>query len=155
MSSLTGQHYSTLSFSVGADSTRTVVVSGSTDTATVAVTTDTTTTSAPLPTTGRILLVNSAPGVGPVRRLCLSREQRQHASLRRILVRRAGTGTTQSTSPYRYMFPFNPGTYTFAVTNPGSTTALVSTTLTLATNDQWTVVLTTTAGTLALAATKQ
>jgi hypothetical protein len=144
-----GHSYGTVSFSISADSSRTVVVSGGLDTAVVTVAADTATAT---PLTGHILLVNSAPGVGPFD----------------VYVYRANVDSTlhfggfsfssgtQPGSPYRWSFPFNPGTYTFDVTAPGSTTPLASAVLTLATADEWTVVLTQAgSGSLALTATKQ
>ena len=151
ISSSTGRHYSTLAFSVGPDSSRTVVISGGADTAAVSVTTDTVIT-VPVPNTGQILLVNSAPGVGPfdVYVYRANSDSTLHFGSFSF-----GAGTPQSTSPYRYLFPFNPGSYTFVVTNPGSTTALATTVVTLAARDVWTVVLATSVeGGLVLTATK-
>jgi hypothetical protein len=156
LSSTSGRSFGTLSFSVDPDSNRTVVISGTPDTAVVSVAADSTTPTAaggPQPLTGQILLVNSAPGVGPfdVYVYRANSDSTLHFGSFSF-----GAGTAQSTSPYRYLFPFNPGTYTFVVTNPGSTTALVSTTLTLATQDEWVVMLTKAGnGTLALQATRQ
>jgi hypothetical protein len=150
-----GHLFTGISFSVDPDSTRTVVVSGGVDTAVVSVAIDSNITGPgqPVPTTGHILMVNSAPGVGPfdvtVTRAALD-------STLRFGGFSFGVGTPQSPSPLQYSFPFQPDTYTFDITNPGSNTPLASTVVTLATGDNWLLVLTTSIeGGLVLQATKQ
>lgn len=153
--SASGRASAPISFSIDADSTRTVVVSGTPDTAvaSIAIDSNIVNPSQPVPTTGHILMVNSAPGVGPfdvtVTRAAVD-------STLRFSGFSFGVGTPQSTSPLQYSFPFQPDTYTFDVTNPGATNALASAQVTLATGDQWVLVLTTDGnGNLQLTATKE
>ncbi|HEY4320455.1 MAG TPA: hypothetical protein VGM77_04675 [Gemmatimonadales bacterium] len=156
LQSAAGHVFASVNFSIDPDSSRTVVVSGTTDTAVVSVPVDSN-LNAPsggvgIPQSGHILLINSALGVGPFD-VTISRanvDSTVHLSDFAF-----GAGSAQSPAAYRYNFPFSPDTYTFTVSNPGTTTALATAQITLAIGDQWTAVLTNAGGTLTLTATRQ
>ncbi|HEY4101715.1 MAG TPA: hypothetical protein VGM20_12655 [Gemmatimonadales bacterium] len=102
---------------------------------------------------GSVLLVNSAPGVGPFDVVVY---QANSDSVYHFGSFAYGAGSQPPPAPYGFYIPFVPATYTFTVANPGSNTALASTELTLATDDKWTVLLTKSVeGDLVLTATKQ
>jgi hypothetical protein len=137
-----GQVFASLSFAVGKDRSRTVVLSGGLDTATVAVANDTIATNpggSYHSVVGSLLLVNSAPGAGP---FDIYVSQANSDSIVHMSNFAFGSGTLPPPAPYGFYVPFLAGTYTIDITNPGDTTPLASTTLMLAVDDRWTVILT-------------
>jgi hypothetical protein len=144
-------------FSISAGSRHTVVLSGRGDnTAAVSIATDTISTgtggSGYQSHAGSLLLVNSAPNVGPFDILISWGTD----SVARLGGFAYGAGSLPPPAPYSYYLPFEPGQFTVKITNPGGTAALATTTFPLAVNDRWTVMLTTSIeGELILQATKQ
>ncbi len=158
LSSESGQSLVDTTISVAAGSRHTVVLSGSgVTTAGVSVATDTISTGTGgngyRSIVGSVLMVNSAPGIGPFDVVVY---QANSDSVYRFGNFAFGAGSLPPPAPYGFYVPFVPATYTFTITNPGAPTALATTTLTLATDDRWTVMLTTSIeGGLVLQATKQ
>jgi hypothetical protein len=158
LSSAAGQSLVDTTISIAAGGRHTVVFSGSGVTsAGISVATDTISTNQSgngyRSIVGSVLLVHSAPGLGPYDVVVY---QANSDSVYRFGGFSFGAGSLPPPAPYGYYIPFVPATYTFTVTNPGATTALASAQLTLATDDRWTVALTTSIeGGLVLRATKQ
>ena len=157
VTSASGQQLASASFSIGAGAHRTAVLSGAT-TANVAlsITTDTMSTNPGggyRSVVGSILMVNSAPGVGP---FSLVIHQVGTDSVFHFGNFGFGAGSLPPPSPYGFAIPFVPSTYVIDVTNPGSDVSLATTQLTLATDDRWVVILSTSVeGELVLRATRQ
>lgn len=158
LGSESGQSLVDTTISVAAGSRHTVVLSGSGVTsAGVSVAIDTIATNTGgngyHSIVGSVLMVNSAPGVGPFDVVVY---QANSDSVYRFGGFAYGAGSLPPPAPYGYYIPFVPASYTFTITSPGATTALATTTLMLATDDRWTVMLTTSIeGGLVLQAAKQ
>jgi hypothetical protein len=157
LSSASGQSLFDTSFSVAAGSRPTVVLTGSGVTsAGVSIATDTISTgsggSGYHSNVGSILLVNSAPNLGPFDVLLAWGTD----SVVRLGGFTYGAGSLPPPAPYSYYLPFELGNFVVKITNPGSSTALTSTNFVLAADDRWIVMLTTSIeGGLVLQATKQ
>jgi hypothetical protein len=141
LSSSSGQSLVDTNFSVIAGRRQTVVFTGSAaGSAAVSIATDTISTNGNgyRSVVGSVLMVNSAPGVGPFDVVVY---QANSDSVYRFGDFAYGAGSLPPPAPYGFYVPFVPATYTFTITNPGAIPALATTTLTLATDDRWTVML--------------
>lgn len=158
LSSASGQSLVDTSFSVAAGSRQTLVLTGSGVTsAGVSIATDTISTgpggNGYHSIVGSVLMVNSAPGVGP---FSIVFHQEGSDSVYHFGNFGFGAGSLPPPAPYGFYIPFVPATYIIDITNPGSETSLATTQLTLATDDRWIVMLTTSIeGQLVLQAAKQ
>lgn len=152
-----GQPLANATFSIAAGGRRTAVLTGSTTTnAALSITSDTMSTTPGggyHSIVGSVLMVNSAPGVGP---FSIVVHQVGSDSVYHFGGFGYGAGSLPPPSPYGFAIPFVPATYIIDITNPGSETPLATTQLTLATNDRWIVILTTSIeGDLVLQVSKQ
>lgn len=152
-----GEQLATASFAIAQGARRTAVISGSTTAnAALSVTSDTMSTNAGggyRSIIGSILMVNSAPGVGP---FSIVVHQVGSDSVYHFGNFGFGAGSLPPPAPYGFYIPFVPATYIIDITSPGSETSLATTQLTLATDDRWIVMLTTSIeGDLVLQAAKQ
>jgi hypothetical protein len=152
-----GEQLATASFAMVQGARRTAVVSGSTTAnAALSIISDTMSTSTGggyRSIIGSILMVNSAPGVGP---FSIVVHQVGSDSVYHFGNFGFGAGSLPPPAPYGFYIPFVPATYIIDITNPGSETSLATTQLTLATDDRWIVMLTTSIeGDLVLQAAKQ
>lgn len=152
-----GEQLAAASFAIAQGARRTAVVSGSTTAnAALSVTSDTMATNAGggyRSIIGSILMVNSAPGVGP---FSIVVHQVGSDSVYHFGNFGFGAGSLPPPAPYGFYIPFVPATYIIDITNPGSEASLATTQLTLATDDRWIVMLTTSIeGGLVLQSSKQ
>jgi hypothetical protein len=152
-----GEQLATANFAIAQGARRTAVISGSTTAnAALSVTSDTMSTNAGggyRSIIGSILMVNSAPGVGP---FSIVFHQVGSDSVYHFGNFGFGAGSLPPPAPYGFYIPFVPATYIIDITNPGSEASLATAQLTLATDDRWIVMLTTSIeGGLVLQATKE